>query len=225
MDEIKIYKSENKDLKKVLAKSMVMVGFRTANITEMELIMICDYVKRRFKHLKVIEINEAFELGVAGELEKYNLEMNTYQTFSTLYVSDVLKAYKKYKQEKHLIIDRTKLEPDVVPALTYNEIAHHTEKAYNLFKHNQKLTGAKWTEIYQHLKKEGKINIPKEEHKILMLEIREDIIEEIRAAKERKERPSMLLTMCLTSKLMFNCECLKRAVLNYFKERLLIENK
>jgi hypothetical protein len=223
MTDLKLMQAENKDLKAVLVKAMVLVGFRSKNITSLELVMICDYIKRRFRHLKLIEINEAFELGVAGELEKYNLEMNTYQTFSTLYVSDVLKAYKKYKQEKHLIIDRDKLEPVIVPALTYNEIAHHTEKAFNLFKHNQKLTGAKWSEIYQYLKKEGKINIPKEEYKLLMLEIREEIIEEIRLSKVREERPSILLTMCLTSKLMFDCECLKRVVLKYFGEKLLIE--
>ena len=186
---------------------------------EMNAMIIIQTIQSEYSKYSINDFNEAFIKHCSGKfmISKEQEGNKPYGDLSAQFVCQVINAYKVYKADynrQHPV----KIETKVVPALTYDEIAHHTEKAFNLFKHDQKLTGAKWSEIYHHLKKEGEINIPKEEYKILMMEIRQSINEEI-LRKEEMKQPAILLSMCLESKIMFDCECLKRVVLNYFEEK------
>ena len=165
---------------------------------EMNAAIIIQTIQSEYGRYLLEDFNEAFIKHCSGKfmISREQEGNKPYGDLSAQFVCQVLNAFKVYKAE-YLRQHPIKIEGQTVKALTHNEIAEHTEKAFNLFKNKKMLTGAKWTEIYNDLKDKGEINIPKEEHKLLMLEIREDIINEISRSKELEERPSMLLTMCL----------------------------
>lgn len=221
MNELKLVDTSEIDIKRTMVKVMALVGFRPQNITDPELDLICNYVKKHFRNLKLSEIQQAFEMGIAGTFE---IDLKTYQTFSALYVSDLLKAYKSHVINLNRNGAKEHIESETMKALPFNEIKDHTEKALKLYRLGKDTKGARWTEIYNYLKQEGKINIPKDEYKILMFEIKDEIQEEIKTRTEEKKN-YFDLEMCLKSKMMFHCECLKRVVLRYFDELLLNENK
>jgi hypothetical protein len=220
MTELKIVYTKEVDIKKLLARIMILVGFKPKNITDTELTLIASYIKKYFKILKLSEIQEAFEFGVSGKFDKYGIKMNTYQNFSTLYVSDVIKAYNKFN------IDENRNGPKIpeidkkpIPCLTYDEIKDHTKKSFKYYKkYGSKIDGPRWSEIYYYLKKEGEINIPEEEYKIKMYEIRDDIENELRESS-KDGKTNFILSYCLSSKMMFDCECLKRVVIEYFDNK------
>lgn len=195
--------------------------------SRIEIQLMFNFLKSRFPNMSLVELKEAFDVYAACELRIYNNgkvvdQIQHYNSFDLAFVGRILKAYKVYKQERNQK-KAFNLETKPVPALTFDEIRDHTAKAYNLFKHNQKTHGANWVQIYEHLKKEGEILIPEDEHKILMFELREEMELELKELHEAG-RSNILLSMALDRKIFFDCECLKRVVLRYFKDKREAEN-
>ena len=86
--------AQGKELKLVLFYAMELVGFKPQNLTADGLNIIINNIERNFSRIKLDEIKTAFELGANGKLD---IDLNTYQNFNTLYVSNVLNSYKRYK--------------------------------------------------------------------------------------------------------------------------------
>ena len=142
---------------------------------EMNAAIIIQTIQSEYGRYLLEDFNEAFIKHCSGKfmISREQEGNKPYGDLSAQFVCQVLNAFKVYKAE-YLRQHPIKIEGQTVKALTHNEIAEHTEKAFNVFKNKKMLTGAKWTEIYNDLKDKGEINIPKDEHKLLMLEIREE---------------------------------------------------
>lgn len=192
-----------------------------------EIQLMFNFLKSKFRNMTLQDLKEAFDVYAACELRIYNNgkvvdQIQHYNSFDLAFVGRILKAYKVYKAEQNQK-KAFNVETKPVPQLTFDEIRDHTAKAYNLYKHDQKMDGANWVQIYQYLKKEGEIVIPEEEYKILMLELREEMELELKEL-HKAGRTNILLSMALDRKMFFDCECLKRVVLRYFKEKREAEN-
>lgn len=112
METIK-YNNENKQpIKVVLFYAMELVGFNPKNIDNNSLDIIINSLVRSHKDITIDKFKEAFELGANGKLD---IDLNTYQNFNTLYVSNVLSAFRRYKRneaKKNKVFDPTKLLPE-----------------------------------------------------------------------------------------------------------------
>jgi len=78
---------------KAIFYAMTLVGFNPKNINSDELFVILDNLKRNHKQITLGKFREAFELGANGKLD---INLNSYQNFNTLYISNVIGAYKRY---------------------------------------------------------------------------------------------------------------------------------
>ena len=86
------------DLKPVIFYVMELVGFKPENMNRESLDRMIEYIQTNFPRLSMEDFKTAFELGVRGDLE---IDLNTYQNFHTLYVSNVIQAFKRYQLKQN----------------------------------------------------------------------------------------------------------------------------
>ena len=101
------------DLIDVVAKWKWMVGVVNNNQSEddtaQELALLSTFIYNTYNSLKIDEINLAIQLSLSNKLD---CDVNTYNSFSPLYVSRILNAYLEYKRKINSDITERKLIED-----------------------------------------------------------------------------------------------------------------
>ena len=80
------------ELHQLLIKWSVLVGVKPVPTNE-ELKMFVSYIAEHFHRNSIMEIDNAFSLATAGKL---NIDVEHYQSFSVIYISKIINAYKEH---------------------------------------------------------------------------------------------------------------------------------
>ena len=84
---------ELKPLIDLVGKWRYYIGIKE-QLSQEELFMNITFIRENFNELNLVDINEAINLSLKGEL---NIDVEHYQNFTPLYISKILKAYKDYR--------------------------------------------------------------------------------------------------------------------------------
>ena len=86
---------ELKPLIDLIGKWRFFIGIKE-ELSQEELFMNVNFIRENFSEFNLIDINQAINLSIKGAL---NVDVEHYQSFTPLYISKILLAYKKYKGE------------------------------------------------------------------------------------------------------------------------------
>jgi len=105
LKRIKQFKSndELKPLIDLIGKWRFYIGVKE-ELTQEELFMNINFIKDNFSELNLMDIDQAINLSIKGDLD---VDVEHYQSFTPLYISRILKAYKIYKGEVMTTIRET----------------------------------------------------------------------------------------------------------------------
>lgn len=107
----KIHDSPAEKLKQVLRLVMVKIGLRAINWpSDEEKILLVQHIIQHYGGHTPAEILLAFDMAIAGKLE---VEVNCYENFSCLYVSNIMNTYRAWAKEQHKQIKPIMLEEKV----------------------------------------------------------------------------------------------------------------
>jgi len=95
-------------------KLNILAGIKQ-NITEQDMTDIKNLVFIYFKGLSLVEIYKAFELERYG---MYDNKTDHFQLFNSTYVSEILKKYQKWKQQKKIELNITKESKPLLPEMS-----------------------------------------------------------------------------------------------------------
>lgn len=119
-----------KDLHMLLINWAVLCGVKPLpDNKEMELFVI--YISRHFNRFSLMEIDNAFNLATAGKL---NINAEHYQSFSVIYISKILNAYKDYKGGYVLEYQKLLEEQSVKPLTDEDRFEKMIENVLENFK-------------------------------------------------------------------------------------------
>ncbi len=92
---IKEFKTNNelKPLIDLVGKWRFYVGIKE-ELTQDELLMNINFIRENFSDLNLFDIKEAIDLSLNGKLQ---VDVEHYQSFTPMYISRILTAYKKYR--------------------------------------------------------------------------------------------------------------------------------
>lgn len=108
-------------IKQVLRYVFTLLGIRAENIpNELQKSVLINYIKNDLKQYSVDDIKIAFHLLLKNELE---CESNHYQSFSALYLSNVMNAYNKHRIE--VIREFQKQQNEMKQQQIENELSEH----------------------------------------------------------------------------------------------------
>ena len=200
-------------IRAVLRYVVTLTGVNMEKHDKLVFDVIISTIKRSFKGLEVEEIKEAFDLCINGQLDLLDKDIHHYQKFSSIYVSTVLKSYKRYKIKNRKIKE---IETKPVPALTFDEMRHHSEIAEAKFKLGHELKNARWVELFQYYVKCDRISIVDLENKKFAETVKQDLIQE-RTDLRANGKPTIVHDMNIESEMFFRCEVFKRAVIEYYE--------
>lgn len=113
--------STEREIKQALGYCMVLVGIRSENLlSEKETLIIINFLSRHFPYTTPEDIILAFEFAIAGKLDLSQSDINSYQNFTCLYVATILRAYKKYFNER--MAQPKRIEMKALPPANFNPI-------------------------------------------------------------------------------------------------------
>ena len=212
-EKIRELKSDE-PIRAVLRYVITLLGVNVDKHDKLVFDVIISTIQRSFKSLEVEEIKEAFNLAINGDLNLKPEEIQHYQKFSSLYVSNILKQYKVYKAKKYT---SKPIESKPIPALTFDEIKAHSEQMESLFLSGRKIDAlGKWTELFQYYVKNDKISIVELESENFAQRVRNEMERE-RSILAENGLLTIVHDMNLGHDMFFRCEVFKRAVINYYK--------
>jgi len=219
----KIKEIESKEIKIILFYCMELVGFPPENIDSGQLKTIIDFLKGNFPHFKVINIKNAFDLGVKGDFE---IDMRHFKSFDSLYVTKVIKAYTLYvnkQNAKPKLVDPIDKQLPMSKQSREEEQKQKFEMIDNWVKEKGEIPSlAYWSEAFRHMIRIGLIKISEKE----ATEFREGVIISLKAKikdvryknKGLESVQETSLQMKLVSKDSIIKECEKQFIINYYKE-------
>lgn len=98
------------NIKETLVYIYALIGIKEMP-SRSEDIVIINYIKNCLKNFTLKEFRVAFELAAQQKLGIKYRELNTYQNFNTIYLSNIMNAYRNYRF-KHI-----QNEPEIEPIL------------------------------------------------------------------------------------------------------------
>lgn len=84
---------ELKPLIDLVGKWRYYIGIKE-ELSQEELFMNVTFIRENFNELNLVDIDQAINLSLKGDL---NVDVEHYQSFTPLYISKILKAYKEYR--------------------------------------------------------------------------------------------------------------------------------
>lgn len=206
---IRITETDALNIKQSLMYAMQCIGFDSSRINKEEIEFIINFLKKNFKFFKTENIRTAFELGVKGELD---IEMNHYQNFNTMYVSNVLQSYKRWEMKNP---PKPEPKPQLpIPEDTPKQAFDFIEKIFNETGKEPLL--ANWNLAFKHAEESKLILLTKDEKLMFQENVRFEIEEEMNYKRVRKLNGWIDLREILESKSLMAYECRKRLLINYF---------
>lgn len=89
-----IQDSSDEEIKQALAKIFLLVGLRKQHFPNgFELDFIVSNIRKLYPHRTIFDLTNAFELGLRKEID---VELNCYDQFTLIYLSNIMDAYRKY---------------------------------------------------------------------------------------------------------------------------------
>ena len=177
------------NLHKLIVKWAVLAGVKPLPVDD-EIRMLVEYVAEHFYRFSLMEIDNAFNLATAGKLD---IEADHYQSFSVIYISKILNAYKRYNG-KYIIDYRNQIAEEKRKSEEPSEsdklklMIESILEGFENFKEERKYNHFGWVS-YDFLAKMGVINLDKDIKGILLEQARKMAIEELREKKkEEKQR-------------------------------------
>lgn len=141
-------------LKEILRYCVILVGIKKDYLpSDAQKAVLIDFLTTRLGGYTPHEIKHAFLLAVEGRL---NVSTNTYQSFDSIYVSDVLKAYKDYVTKKgyHMKLqqDETKQISENAKEAILKDSINKMIQEYNIkLKEGTQLKADAYGVFYNHL--------------------------------------------------------------------------
>lgn len=207
---IRITETDDLNIKQSLMYAMQCIGFDSSRINKEEIEFIINFLKKNFKFFKTENIRTAFELGVKGELD---IEMNHYQNFNTMYVSNVLQAFKRWEMKNP---PKPEPKPQLpIPEDTPKQAFDFVEKIFNETGKEPLL--ANWNLAFKHAEETNLITLTTDEKLIFQEKVKFEIEEEMNYKRVRKLNGWIDLREILESKSLMAYECRKRILIKYFE--------
>lgn len=207
---IRITETDDLNIKQSLMYAMQCIGFDSSRINKEEIEFIINFLKKNFKFFKTENIRTAFELGVKGELD---IEMNHYQNFNTMYVSNVLQSYKRWEMKNP---PKPEPKPQLpIPEDTPKQAFDFVEKIFNETGKEPLL--ANWNLAFKHAEETNLITLTTDEKLMFQEKVRFEIEEEMNYKRVRKLNGWIDLREILESKSLMAYECRKRILIKYFE--------
>lgn len=203
---------QDKDLRSVIRYVVTLIGVNLDKHDDLVFTLIRETIKTNFSDLTLEEIKTAFHLAISGDLDLEQEQIPHYQKFSSLYVSNILLSFKRYRFKNRNI---KPIETKPVPQLTFDEARSHTEDIQKKFNAGEDMEDVKWTCIYNYLKESGAINFTSDEVKEFQEKVKGDLSKE-RVAIREAGKNAIVHDLYFEWTELFYCECRKRAVLHYF---------
>ncbi len=181
------------NLHKLIVKWAVLTGVKPLP-TDDEIRMLVEYIAEHFYRFSLMEIDNAFSLATAGKLD---IEADHYQSFSVIYISKIINAYKRYNG-KYIIDYRNEIAALERKAAEPNEeekikmLVENILEGFDNFKEEPKYNHFGYI-AYDFLSKLGVIDIDKETKAIILEQARKMAVEDIRE-KKLKEKQKHLKT-------------------------------
>jgi len=89
-----IFDTTDDEIKQALAKIFLMIGLRKQHFPNgFELDFIVSNIRKLYPHRTIFDLTNAFELGLR---KKIDVELNCYDQFTLIYLSNIMEAYRKY---------------------------------------------------------------------------------------------------------------------------------
>jgi len=181
------------NLHKLIVKWAVLTGVKPLP-TDDEIRMLVEYIAEHFYRFSLMEIDNAFSLATAGKLD---IEADHYQSFSVIYISKIINAYKRYNG-KYIIdyrneiaaLERKAAEPSEEEKLKM--LVENILEGFDNFKEEPKYNHFGYI-AYDFLSKLGVIDIDKDTKGIILEQARKMAVEDIRE-KKLKEKQKHLKT-------------------------------
>jgi hypothetical protein len=171
------------NLHKLIIKWAVLTGVKPLP-TDDEIRMLVEYIAEHFYRFSLMEIDNAFSLATAGKLD---IEADHYQSFSVIYISKIINAYKRYNG-KYIIDYRNEIAALERKAAEPNEeekikmLVENILEGFDNFKEEPKYNHFGYI-AYDFLSKLGVIDIDKETKAIILEQARKMAVEDIREKK------------------------------------------
>jgi hypothetical protein len=119
----------NEDLKPLIdliGKWRFYIGIKE-ELSQEELFMNLNFIRENFSELNIVDINQAIDLSIKGDLQ---VDVEHYQSFTPLYISKILKAYKEYRGKViYAIRDKIEKVENKPIELTIDEKIEITKKS------------------------------------------------------------------------------------------------
>lgn len=150
----------------VLAKWRWMTGINVYNQNEdevaKELVLLAQFITSNYPNINIDEINLAINLSLTDKLD---VDVRTFNTFSPMYVSRILNAYREYKLKAFKEISERKqkeeqkviMEKNVTPKEKMDNMIDLIRYFYDKFKENGFIDDY-FNTLYSYLRKNNKIN-------------------------------------------------------------------
>jgi hypothetical protein len=181
------------NLHKLIVKWAVLTGVKPLP-TDDEIRMLVEYIAEHFYRFSLMEIDNAFSLATAGKLD---IEADHYQSFSVIYISKIINAYKRYNG-KYIIDYRNEIAALERKAAEPNEeekikmLIENILEGFDNFKEEPKYNHFGYI-AYDFLSKLGVIDIDNESKASILEQARKMAVEDIRE-KKLKEKQKHLKT-------------------------------
>ena len=162
--------------------------------TDDEIRMLVEYVAEHFYRFSLMEVDNAFNLATAGKLD---IEADHYQSFSVIYISKILNAYKRYNG-KYIIDYRKQIAEEKRKSEEPTEddklrlMIESILEGYHNFKEEPTYNHFGYIS-YDFLSNLGVINLDKDVKGVLLKQARKMAIEDLRdKKKESTNKPEKL---------------------------------
>lgn len=111
--------SNTEPLNQALRYVIALIGLKKENMpSDANTAVIVDYINHNLGEFTIEEIRLAFTLGVAKKLTDTKgkiLDMNHYQSFNAIYITDVMYAYREYVKNNRLNVKPQPVETKPTP--------------------------------------------------------------------------------------------------------------
>lgn len=192
------FESEDKNeqfqnLHKLIVKWAVLTGVKPLP-TDDEIRMLVEYIAEHFYRYSLMEVDNAFNLATAGKLD---IEADHYQSFSVIYISKILNAYKRYNGKyiidyRNQIAEQEKKASEPTEKEKLKMMVENILEGFDNFKEEPKYNHFGYIS-YDFLSNLGVISLDKETKSVLLKQARKIAIEDLREKKkESTNKPEKL---------------------------------
>lgn len=138
------------EIKNNIKIAFVLIGLRNLPTPE-ETAVLVDFLRFSYPTFATGEIRVAFQLAVAGKLD---VDPAHYESFSSMYISKILNAYKRYQSEQPL----PRVEPPKQLASSDGYMDEWISELKEMKRSGKLRVDMVPVTVYDHLKEKGQIN-------------------------------------------------------------------